>query len=190
MVDTVKWQYSAAESAEFGARFVEQDLVFLVLTGYSEGLLMSQRKTPKKGKGEGEEGTDGAGKQGGGGDGKDNQPHQKKTGLAGAARYAKKRITAQPRSSSVAKELNFSPPPPPSPPTVKQQGEAQPQPVLLWKPWQKSPDPQQPIASASVAVQPSVEQQPDDDETVTTTEGATPPVLLEYQHDNITVSMT
>ena len=153
---------------------------------------MSQRKTPKKGKGEGEEGTDGAGKQEGGG-GKDNQPHQKKTGLAGAARFAKKRITAQPRSSSsVAKERHFpTPVPPSSPTTVKQQGGAQPQPGSVWESWQKtSPDPQQPIASASVAVQPSVEQQPDDDETVTTTEGATPPVVVKYQHDNITVSMT
>ena len=151
---------------------------------------MSQRKV-SKGKGEGEEGTDGAGKQGGGG-GKDNQPHQKKTGLAGAARFAKKRITGQPRSSSVAKEQHFPTPVPPSssPPTVKQQGGAQPQPGSAWEPWQKSPDPQQPIASASVAVQPSVEQQPDDDESVPTTEGATPPVVLKYQHDNITVSMT
>ena len=131
------------------------------------------------------------------------QPFQKKTGFAGAARYAKKRITGQPRSSSsVAKEQDkqhYSPPPPPppppppssSPPTVKQQGGAQPQPGSGWDLWQKtSPDPQQPIASSSVAVQPSVEQQPDDDETVTTTEGATPPVVLKYQHDNITVSMT
>ena len=162
---------------------------------------MSQRKTPKKGKGEGEEGTDGAGKQGGGGGGggKDNQPHQKKKGLAGAARYAKKRMTGQPRSSSsVAKEQDkqyYSPPPPPpppssSPPTVKQQGAAQPQSGSAWDSWHKSPDPQQPIASASVAVQPSVEQQPDDDETVLATEGSTPPVVLKYQYDNITVSMT
>ena len=158
---------------------------------------MSQRRE-SKGKGEREEGTDGAGKQGGGG-GKDDQPHQKKTGLAGAARFAKKRITGQPRSSpSVTKDKQqdkkhfTSPPPPPSssPPTVKQQGAAQPQPGSTWKSWQKSPDPQQPIASALVAVQPSVEQQPDDDETVITTEGSTPPVVLKYQHDNITVSMT
>ena len=46
---------------------------------------MSQRQV-SKGKGEGEEGTDCAGKQGGG---KDNRPHQKKTGYAGAARYAR-----------------------------------------------------------------------------------------------------
>ena len=191
MVDTVKWQYSAEFAAESEAPFVEQDLVFLVRTGYSEGLLMSQRNV-SQGKGEGEEGTDGAGKQGGGG----TQPFQKKTGLAGAARYAKKRMTGQPKSSSVAKEQDkkhfSSPSPPPSsPPTVKQQGGAQPQPGSGWDLWQKtSPDPQQPIASSSVAVQPSVEQQPDDDETVTTTEGATPPVVLKYQHDNITVSMT
>ena len=150
---------------------------------------MSQRRV-SQGKGEGEEGTDGAGKQGGGGGGgKDNQPHQKKTGLAGAARFAKRRLTGQPRSSSVGKEQDkkhFSPPP-----TVKQQGGAQPQLGSFWEPWQKtSPDPQQPIASASVAVQPSVEQQPDDDDTLITTEGATPPVVLKYQHGNITVSMT
>ena len=158
---------------------------------------MSQRKTPKKGKGEGEEGTDGAGKQEGGGEGegKDDQPHQKKTGFAGAARFAKKRITRQPRSSSsVTKDKQqdkkqFTSPPPP-PPTVKQQGAAQPQPVSTWEPWKKSPDPQQPIASASVAVQPSVEQQPDDDDTVLATKGSTPPVVVKYQHDNITVSMT
>ena len=121
---------------------------------------MSQRRL-SQGKGEGEEGTDGAGKQGGGGEGKDNQPaHQKKTGLAGAARYAKKRMTGQPRpSSSVAKEQDnkyFSPPLPASssplthPPPIA----AQPQPRLSWEPWQKSPDPQQPIASASVATPP------------------------------------
>ena len=160
---------------------------------------MSQRRV-SKGKGEGEEGTDGAGKQGGGGEGKDNQPHQKKTGLAGAARFAKKRITGQPRLSSVAKEQDkrhftsppprAPPPPPSSSPTVKQQGAAQPQPGSSWELWQKSPDPQQPIASALVAAQPSVEQQPDDDETVLATEGATPPVVLKYQHDSITVSMT
>ena len=148
---------------------------------------MSQRKV-SKGKGEGEEGTDGAGKQGGGG--KDDQPHQKKTGLVGALHYAKKRKTGQPRSSSsVAKEQDKKHFPtsatPSSPPTVKQQGAAQPQ----WEPWRKSPDPQQPIASPLVAVQPSVEQQPDV-ETVLATEGATPPVVLKYQHDNITVSMT
>ena len=153
---------------------------------------MSQGKV-SQGKGEGEEGTDGAGKQGGGG-GKDNQPHQKKTGLAGALRYTKKRVTGQPKSSSVAKEQDkkhFPTPAPPSPPTVKQQGEAQQQSGSARDSWQKtSPDPQQPIASASVAVQPSVEQQPDDDEPVTTTEGSTPPVVVKYQHDNITVSMT
>ena len=175
----------------------------MVLPGYSEGLLMSQKRE-SQGKGEGEEGIDGAGKhlQGGGktrrgGEGKDNQPHQKKTGLAGAARYAKKRMTGQPRSSSVAKEQDeqhFSPPPPPppssSPPTVKQQGGAQQQSGSTWESWKKSPDPQRPIASASVAVQPSVEQQSDDDETVLATEGATPPVVVKYQYDNITVSMT
>ena len=133
---------------------------------------MSQRRL-SQGKGEGEEGTDGAGKQGGGGEGKDNQPaHQKKKGLAGAARYAKKRMTGQPRpSSSVAKEQDnkyFSPPLPASsspltpPPPIA----AQPQPRLSWEPWQKSPDPQQPIASASVAT----------------------PVVLKYQHGNIIVS--
>ena len=117
---------------------------------------MSQRRV-SKGKGEGEEGTDGAGKQGGG---KDDQPHQKKIGIAGAARYAKKRMTGQPKSSSVAKEQDrwhfSSPPPPPSssPPTVKQQGGAQPQSGSGWDSWQKSPDPQQPIASASVATPP------------------------------------
>ena len=150
---------------------------------------MSQRRV-FKGKGEGEEGTDGAGKQGGG-RGKDNQPHQKKTGIAGAIRYTKKRVTGQPKSSSVAKEQDkkyFPTPAPPSSP--KQQGAAQPQPGSAWESWQKNPDPQQPIASASVAAQPSVEQQPDDDETVLATEGASPPVLLKYQHDNITVSMT
>ena len=149
---------------------------------------MSQRKV-SKGKGEREEGTDGAGKQGGG---KDDQPHQKKTGIAGALHYTKKRITGQSRSSSsVAKEQDkkhFPTPAPPSSP--KQQGAAQPQPGSAWESWQKNPDPQQPIASASVAAQPSVEQQPDDDETVLATEGASPPVLLKYQHDNITVSMT
>ena len=149
---------------------------------------MSQRRVSQA-KGEREEGTDGAGKQGGG---KDNQPHQKKTGFAGTARFAKKKITGQTRSSSsVAKEQDkkhFSTPAPPSSPTVKQQGGAQQQSGSSWDSWHKSPDPQQPIASALVAVQPSVEQQPDDDETVTTTEGSTPPVLLEYQHDNITVS--
>ena len=160
---------------------------------------MSQRNV-SQGKGEGEEGTDGAGKQGGGGTHPRAQPFQKKKGLAGAARYAKKRMTGQPRSSSsVAKEQDkqrYSPPPPPpplssSPPTVKQQGGAQQQSGSAWDSWQKtSPDPQQPIASASVAVQPSVEQQPDDDETVLATEGATPPVVVKYQHDNITVSMT
>ena len=115
---------------------------------------MSQRRV-SQGKGEGEEGTDGAGKQGGGG--KDNQPHQKKTGLAGAIRYTKKQVTGHPRSSSVAKEWDkqhffallpapSSPLTPPPPPIA-----AQPQPRLSWELWQKSPDPQQPIASASVA---------------------------------------
>ena len=151
----VKWLNLLNESE---ARFVEQDLVFLVLPGYSEGLLMSQRRE-SQGKGEGEEGTDGAGKQGGGGD-KDDQPHQKKIGLAGAARFAKKRITGQPRSSSVAKEQDkkhFSPPlpaAPSSPLTPPPPGAAQPQPRLSWESWQKSPDPQQPIASASVATPP------------------------------------
>ena len=153
---------------------------------------MSQRRVSK---GKGEEGTDGAGKQGGGGEGKDNQPHQKKTGIAGALHYTKKRITGQPRStSSVAKEQDkkhfLTPAPPSSSPTVKQQGAAQPQSVSTWESWHKSPDSQQPIASVLVAVQPSAEQQPDDDETVITTEGSTPPVVVKYQHDNITVSMT
>ena len=146
---------------------------------------MSQRRVSK---GKVEEGTDGAGKQGGGG----TQPHWKKTAFAGTARFAKKRVTGQPRSSSsVAKEQDkkhFTSSPPSSPPTVKQQGAAQQQSGSSWESWQKNPDPQQPIASASVAVQPSVEQQPGDDETVPTTEGATPPVALKYQHDNITVS--
>ena len=129
---------------------------------------MSQRRV-SQGKGEGEEGTDGAGKQGGG---KDNQPHQKKTAFAGAARFAKKRITGQPRSSSVvAKEQDkkhFTPLPAPSSPlTPPPPGAVQPQPRLSWEPWQKSPDSQQPIASASVA---------------------TPPVVLKYQHGNIIVS--
>ena len=183
-----KWQYSAESEAQ-------QDLVFLVLPGYSEGLLMSQRKV-LKGKGEEEEGTDGAGKQGG--EGKDDQPHQKKKGLAGVLHYTKKRKIGQPRSSSsVAKEQDkkhfptpATPSPPTARPTVKQQGGAQPQLGSPWESWQKSPDPQQPIVSASVAVQPSVEQQPDDDETVLATEGSTPPVVVKYQHDNITVSMT
>ena len=145
-------------------------MVFLVLPGYSEGLLMSQRRE-SQGKGEREEGTDGADKQGGGG-GKDDHPRQKKTpGFAGAARFAKKRITGQPRSSSVVKEQDkkhFSPPlPAPSSPLTPPLGAAQPQPRLSWEPWRKISDSQQPIASASVA---------------------TPPVVLKYQHDNIIVS--
>ena len=178
----VKWPNLLNESE---ARFVEQDLVFLVTLKVS---LMSQRRVSQ-----GEEGTDAAGKQGGGGGA---QPHQKKKGIAGALHYTKKRMTGQPKSSlSVAKEQDkqhfTSPPPPSSPPTVKQQEAVQPQSGSLWDSWQKtSPDPQQPIASASVAVQPSVEQQPDDDDTVPRTEGATPPVVVKYQHDNIIVSMT
>ena len=119
--------------------------------------------------GKGEEGTDGAGKLG---EGKDSQPHQKK-GFAGAARFAKKRMTGQPRSSSsVAKvqdKKHFFPPlpVPSSPLTPPLPGAAQPQPRLSWESWQKNPDPQQPIASASVA---------------------TPPVVLKYQHGNIIVS--
>ena len=145
---------SVCKMAESEARFIEQDLV---LPSYSEGFLMSQGRVSQE-KGEGEEGTDGTGKQGGGGEGKDNQPHQKK-GLAGAARFAKKRITGQPRSSSVAKvqdKKHFSPPlpAPSSPLTPPPPGAAQPQPRLSWESWQKSPDPQQPIASASVATPP------------------------------------
>ena len=160
---------------------------------------MAERRKSKGSKGnEREEGTDGSKQKGGGGGGgresHQQQPHQKKTGIAGGARFVYKRVTGKPKSSSIAKESEdksedkyFTAPPFPE----AQQESPQQQQGSQWDSWENTPhepsDPVQPVASASEIVVLSTETESDD--IVLPTEGATPPTPMKYITTDANVSI-
>ena len=151
---------------------------------------MAERKKSEGSKGnEGEEGTDGSKQKGGGGGEKD---QYKRSRIGGAAHYFHKRVTGQPKSTPKKKEGKSDPPQPfPMPAPPPKSKESQQQQGSTWNPtpWKTPPsvaqptDPGQPIASASGAVIPSIEETESGD-IVLSTEGATTPTAMKYDDDD------
>ena len=122
---------------------------------------MAERKKSKGSKGnEGEEGTDGYKQKGGSGE----KDHQQKKSRLGAALYVHKRVTGQPKLTPIKKKTYES------------------SSTSLWGSWDNpKQDVKQPeLEPAPVAVISSVPS----GETLPSTEGATPPTPMKYDHDD------
>uniref|UniRef100_A0A1X7SYF4 Uncharacterized protein n=1 Tax=Amphimedon queenslandica TaxID=400682 RepID=A0A1X7SYF4_AMPQE len=125
---------------------------------------MAERMKSKGPKGnEGEEGTDDSKQKGGGGE-KDHQ--QKRARLGGAAHFVHKRMTRQPKSTPKKKSFDSPAPPPPRPFVVQEMSQQHLESawVISWQDTTQAPVP-------------SVE-------TLPSTEGATPPTPMRYDHDD------
>ena len=155
---------------------------------------LAEKRTSKGSKGnEQNEGIDDSNQKGGGG-----EREHKKSRIGGAAHFVHKRVTGQPKSTPKKKGKSgpSNPPhfdmPASSSANIESKESQQPQ-GLTWNPtlWQKTPpsvaqptDPVQPIASASGAVIPSIEETESDDIVLSTSEGATPPIPMKHDCDD------